>query len=245
VRGATPKGDRGGLTLEHRPILSIEHIRSAAYLARLAAEIERDEKAKTDSGDFVGHRAAVTGAIFACVAFLEATVNEVYADAADFDLSLLQRGMKEDELKLLVRIWTVRTTRRLPLFTKYDLALSVSGRNPIPRGKEPYLTVLLVQFLRNRLVHFSPDWTVVSSPEEIEPPDVEKRLRGRFPESPLARPIEALGGRAPAPFFPSRCLSHGCASWAVVGALAFADEFFNRLGVTPRYHDEKNRLTTQ
>ena len=32
-------------------------------------------------------------------------------------------------------------------------------------------------------------------------------------------------------FFPDRCLGYGCAKWAIVSARAFADEFYNRMGV--------------
>ena len=50
--------------------------------------MEREHRDKSwrdlnESGVFAEHRAYVTGAIFAAVAFLEATINELFADTAD------------------------------------------------------------------------------------------------------------------------------------------------------------------
>jgi hypothetical protein len=44
------------------------------------------------------------------------------------------------------------------------------------------------------------------------------------------------------PFFPDRCLSHGCTVWAWNAALMFCDEFFNRVGVKPVYDSQRHTL---
>lgn len=45
------------------------------------------------------------------------------------------------------------------------------------------------------------------------------------------------------PFFPDRCLSHGCAVWAWNAALSFCDEFFDRVEVQPVYGSFRQLLT--
>jgi len=56
--------------------------------ARQSAKMEREHRDKSwshrnESGAFAEHRAYVTGAILAAVTFLEATINELFADTAD------------------------------------------------------------------------------------------------------------------------------------------------------------------
>jgi hypothetical protein len=56
--------------------------------ARKSAKMGREHRDKSwsdlnESGAFAEHRAYVTGAIFAPVAFLKATINELFADTTD------------------------------------------------------------------------------------------------------------------------------------------------------------------
>ncbi len=37
------------------------------------------------------------------------------------------------------------------------------------------------------------------------------------------------------PFFPDKCLGHGCAKWALESSVEFADAFFSRMGIVPRH----------
>ena len=48
-----------------------------------------------------------------------------------------------------------------------------------------------------------------------------------FPENPLAG-----SGNA---FFPDKVLGYGCAAWAVMSALEFADNFWSSISVVPHY----------
>jgi hypothetical protein len=61
---------------------------------------------------------------------------------------------------------------------------------------------------------------------------VEKKLWQRLEQMQRSEnPFTNQGN----PFFPDRCLSHGYTVWAWETALAFCDEFFQRLGVKPPY----------
>ena len=61
--------------------------------------------------------------------------------------------------------------------------------------------------------------TSLVNPEIAFFKDLEKRLKGKFPSSPLYR----NSGEA---FLPARCLSAGCAKWVLKNCLTFTDAFF-------------------
>ena len=74
--------------------------------------------------------------------------------------------------------------------------------------------------LRNMLVHFKPEW----DNDQKKHKEVEKKLKGRFelnPFWPKNNPI----------FFPFKCLSHGCANWAVGSSMRFILQFFALIGL--------------
>ncbi len=65
----------------------------------------------------------------------------------------------------------------------------------------------------------------------------EQLLKNRFAENPFA-PKNL-------PFFPDRCLGHGCAEWAVTTSLSFTDRFFKNLDLPAPYDGIKNELLTR
>ncbi|MEO0941606.1 MAG: hypothetical protein AAFY30_08605, partial [Cyanobacteria bacterium J06642_12] len=48
----------------------------------------------------------------------------------------------------------------------------------------------------------------------------------RFAENPLV-----FGTK---PFFPDRCLGHGCAKWALDSCVSFVEEFYSEMGLSPK-----------
>jgi hypothetical protein len=71
------------IMIKTRTYYSISHVLGAAQLARLAENIERTYDGKWSDELFHEHRAYVTGSILLSASFLEATINEVFADADD------------------------------------------------------------------------------------------------------------------------------------------------------------------
>jgi hypothetical protein len=57
---------------------------------------------------------------------------------------------------------------------------------------------------------------------------LSRQLSGKFDDNTLMR---GSGN----PWFPDKCLGHGCCAWAVRSVIAFADDFFGRIGVEPNY----------
>jgi hypothetical protein len=62
-------------------------------------------------------------------------------------------------------------------------------------------------------------------------------LQGKFNLNPLTG--------AGNPFYPDKCLGHGCAEWAVNSSIKFVDEFFEKLGSTPVFDHVREQLKTK
>lgn len=230
----------GGFT-SSRAYLSIGHLKNAAHFTRLTGEIERRERFVR--GAIKPHDAFAMGAVLSSGAFVEAAVNEVYADAADDShpwevMRMIGEGYAErmpEELRTaLSGLWNTRTWRmRTPTLEKYQVALGFAGAQRFDAGAAPYQDVKLLTKLRNALVHFEPS----SHHEGIsEPTRLERSLTGKFPLNPLVAYPEGSRPDDPVvPFLPNRCLGHGCALWSLRSSVAFTREFFDRIGLEARH----------
>jgi hypothetical protein len=228
------------MTIAHlRSHFSIQHIWSAAHFARVAGRIEAGHQSASASDAFFRHRAYVTTAIATAVAALEASVNELFSDAAD-DNSLAISSLGADTISLFAEMWRlgIPRTARYPILDKFQIALSLAKRSPMDPGSSPYQEVATVVAVRNALIHYEPVWMRAGVAETPlgEEHRLEKLLRGRFTLNPLAGPGN--------PYFPDKCLSYGCAAWAVTHTIAFTDAAFGRLGLTPRYEHIRAQLST-
>ena len=225
-----------------RQYLSHSHILAAAYFARQSARIEREHGSKgwievNKSGAFIQHRAYVMGAIFSAVAFLEATINELFLDTVaenDIDVGIASgelpwyhRGRKPrgpytalpNALRSQMAQQWQQEVRKLKPLLRFQRALQVAGKDPYHKGRPPYQDVDLLMRLRNALIHYEVEWVQAGEHR------IENALRGRFPLNPFFP--EDLDNT----FYPDKCLGHGCAKWAVHSSLEFADSFHDRLPV--------------
>jgi hypothetical protein len=226
--------------------LSPNHIFSAFYLARLARQLEH----QGDSTDQIireQHRGIVISGVLASVAFLEAAINELYVSASE---PFGNNSLTEELQKRLKAIWSLEVFRRnARILEKYQVALELAGHEPFLKGANPYQDVKLLIDLRNALVHFVPSTTPIVGQPEVEIPldEFGKQLRGKFPENPWKAKYSLISsGPEPEPatwpFFPEGCLGSGCAFWSAQSALAFADEFFNKLDVKWYYEHLRTNL---
>ena len=111
---------------------------------------------------------------------------------------------------------------------KFQIALALTRKPSFKSGRNPYQDVKLLVELRNALIHYVPEWVAAAQaePEAEAAHKFEKKLRRKFLPSPF------MGNN---PYFPDKCLGHGCAKWGVDSALKFTDKFFSTMGLTPRY----------
>ena len=106
----------------HRTYFSAHHIHAAVHFAKQSGEIERDCRDRPTFNR--EHRAAVIASVLASVAFLEAAINEVFADAKDRHLSYLDQ-LDQETLKMLAAYWEsdIFRAERYPILLKFQRAL--------------------------------------------------------------------------------------------------------------------------
>ena len=229
------------IVVKSRFYFSLQHIQSAALFARRAGQIEKNYDGKFLNELFTEYQADVTASIFAAVSFLEATINELFADAEE-NYSEYPKNINTNTKDLMAEMWKrgIPRTAHYPILEKFDIALVLAQKSALERDKPLVQNVKLVVQLRNNLIHYEPEWI---SEEPVVPSiaATEKKLikclRGKFPTSPL------VGGNSP--FFPNKCLSYGCARWTVESSIAYADEFYNKLGATAPYEHIRQYLVTR
>ena len=232
------------ITVKTRAYLSTYHLRTADHLAKHSENAEsifrgdpapiRGKPAQEIQNALFEHRGYVTGAILASVAFLEALINELFLDVIDYETAEPKPAPPDPPTPVhqlapagresMAKMWP-EGIEKLSMLRKFETALTLTGNQEFDRGAAPYQDAPLLIALRNKLVHFQPQWSGREADRKFE-----QKLEGKFSLHPW---FESSPGN---PFFPDKCLGHGCAEWAVSTSLRFADEFCSRMGIAPNYH---------
>lgn len=203
---------------------------SAALFSRRAHAIEAVAPSEVNETVRMEHRSYSIGSVIAAACYLEAAINELYLEAIDRN----QNTFPKERLRiaeLMGHVWN--DVEKMKVLPKYQLALSLAGARPFPKGQDPYQSVHALIRLRNALVHYKPEWDT----ELEEHRKLESMLASRFKESGLSNSGQA--------FFPHRCLGHGCAAWATKTAVGFYQEFMGRLGLSIRPISDAAGLATE
>lgn len=236
-----------GLTAEdvritERHYMSLSHIRAGALCARRAGEIEQKYKKGGETGENTSseeHKAYVISSVVSTVSFLESLINELITDISEDDSQRMDDEFKESDLESNIKKAEKQYSvvmRHSPL-EKYQLTLLLANEDLFETGEQPYQNVSTLKNLRNYLVHYTPE--DAQARPKPENPDIKMGERLKNKNFDL-NPLVSEGNT----FFPSKCLSHGCASWGVNRALAFTDEFYSRLGADPPYEHIRDDIYT-
>ncbi len=223
------------VTVKSRLYLSLQHIQSACLFARRSGQIEKEYDGNFSTALLTEYWAYVTASIFAAVSFLEATINELFADAEE---KYSENPLDSNTKALMADKWkSISEKRSTTMMDKFDIALAVAGKPIFNPGEKPAQDVVLIVKLRNSLIHYYPEWMN----DEIENSSIiavekklSKSLRGKFLTNPLMSKHS--------PFFLHKCLSYGCARWAVESSLAYGDWFYARLGISTPYEHIRQYL---
>jgi len=235
----------GESTIRFRDCFSVRYIQSAAILCRLGYEIEKNyEKTEKISPDtLIRHEVFILNSLLSSVAFLESTINELYADAAD-DAYFFSDEKNEALFRTIREKWkNDKNFDRAPLITKYQKILAIAKKGVFDENNPVFSDVRDLVEIRNYLMHYKREWVIVKRNEEAgdrketKAEKFEKLLKNKFSENPLAQKNQQ--------FFPDKCLGHGCAEWAVQNSLKFTDEFFRNLELPAPYDGIKNELVTK
>jgi len=236
----------GELTIRFRDCFSVRYIQSAALLCRLGFEIEHMEDGGIgipSSDSLLRHEVFILNSLLSSVAFLESTVNELYADAAD-DAYFYSDEKKEALLRTVRETWkNQRNFDRAPLIMRYQKILTIARKPPFDENSPGFTDVRNLIEIRNYLMHYRREWLIMQDDEEVRNREetragkFEKLLKNKFLQNPFAQKNQ--------PFFPDHLLGHGCAEWAVRNSLEFTDEFFKNLELPAPYDGIKNELVTR
>jgi hypothetical protein len=227
------------ITVKKRVYFSTHHIETAAIFARHAKAIEVDRAGTIDfSPDHWGY---VVGSILSSVAYLEAAVNELFADASERHLQRLQ-GLDHDTIARMAEMWRDNILRisRCNILEKYILALRLARKEAMEKGKEPWQSTQLLILLRNEFVHYEPEW-IPLNPTQEEKDSARRLVKGLRDRQLLTNPLTGAGNAD----FPDKVLGHGCAAWAVKSSTAFTEEFTRRLGIKSPHQDMRDKLLTE
>jgi hypothetical protein len=223
------------LKLQARVHYSREHIKAAALFTRQSFQIEKSGVITNELID--DHRSYVTGAIFAAVSFLEATINEVFADALEHPDSDITANIDPATKLSLANIWKLEHVEKATTLIKYQTALILARKEQLKEGNSPYQDVDTLIIIRNALIHSKPWWE-----RGKETKTNKKILHLQKTDRFLFNPF--MIGKTNT-FFPDLCLSHGCAEWAVKKSIEFVILFSSRIGSTILFDENSPSLKTQ
>jgi hypothetical protein len=228
----------GGAELAMRNYLSTYHLWGSAQFAVLAGQLEKKWDKNHSTELIFKHRSYVVGSILLCVAYIEATLNEVWADIATGHIEKSntsdKRMLTADIQSELTLKWNDEKTKKMSTLDKYQVVLQTAQKTQFPRGEDPYQSVVALIKLRNALSHYVPEtlklepFTKLGSEAETDHKRLAQDLRGYIKEAhnPFFLPNN--------PPFPDLFLSYGCAQWGVNSSYAFTSYFHAQLGIAPR-----------
>jgi hypothetical protein len=212
---------------ETRHNLALQHLWNARHAARMCSECEAHLIANGNheiNHELRGH--AMT-AVISAAAFLESLVNEVFRDAVDKDAG---RGaprlnpLSNEAVGTMAELWKgADSIGMTAVLLKYQIALTSAGQPLLSSGAEPYQSAHLVKVLRDKVMHFKPEW------QGDKEHSIEKQLRPKFPENQ-----QVTAG----PWYPNQALGANCAHWAWTSSVKFVDDWWQRMGL------EKKKLNT-
>jgi hypothetical protein len=206
------------MAVRHFTLQNYFYLVSALRLTGMAAETRKFKVIINQEREM----SCALGAVTASVAFLECSINGLYAHAAS------RIGRQTNYRKLLASLYHDKLKfANLPWLTKYQAALALAHKPVFSLASEPYQSADLLNQLRNELMHPKEiyagieQWSEVPFGSQLEKTNLEKRLTGKFKfNSPTHKDAE---------FIPHRCMSLGCAYWAAETAAKFYIEFESRL----------------
>jgi hypothetical protein len=230
--------------IRFRDCFSVRYIQSAALLCQLAFAIEQEYRVAQEIPEDLRlrHEVFVLNSVLSSAAFLESTINELYADAADGAYFYADEN-HEALLRTIGERWrNEKNFDRAPLFDKYQKILAIAEKFPFDENDQAFANLRILIGIRNHLMHYKREWVVVrdrgpGNEDEATTEKFEKILKKKFATNPLATRNQ--------PFFPDKCLGHGCAEWAVMNSLIFTDEFFRRLELPAPYEGIRGDLGTR
>lgn len=227
--------------VEVRSYFSIQHLLSASFFHEQLVDFEKEIDIEPSDDELIKHRSLVVSVIMSCVSFLEASINELFMDSSENPKGITQ-DLSKTTIKLFAQMWRrgIPRTANYNIIEKYQIALTLAKKREFDLGILLLQNITVLIRLRNALVHFEPESVVTKSlieTTQVKRQKLEAQLIGKFLENSYTGKDN--------PFFPDKCLSSSCASWAINSCISFTDEFFIKMGIIPPYQRIKYKIKTE
>ncbi|BCL79663.1 hypothetical protein ccbrp13_21280 [Ktedonobacteria bacterium brp13] len=226
------------ITIKSRYYFSLQHIQSAALFARQCYQIEKNYDGIFSIDLITEHRSYVIGSLFAAFSFLEATINEFFADTVDHPYGDVAKHLDADTKQLMTDLWVRGTFRTTNSLEKFQVALTLARKPLLDSHSSPWQDVQILRAIRNDFVHYEPEWTSIELEKKRKNSILNLQQQKKFAFNPL---ITATLN----PFYPDKCLSHGCAKWAINSSVQLAEDFFSKIGVPIPFEHIRPQLKTE
>ncbi|WP_396610811.1 hypothetical protein ACH9L7_11320 [Haloferax sp. S1W] len=215
--------------------LSSRHLENAEIFKDQASEIEaiyHDHDHRLIPNDVKKRHTAFTmNALVSSASFVESWFKEFLFKISE-DVERAEKGNKlhypnldsNTREQILTADNLDKRLRKASSPIKYNVILDIAELDEFDRNSTPLEQLILLNWMRNKLVHYEPKWQEGGIEDDLENVyGFEESLQGRFELNPLA----ASGD----PFFPTQCLSASCADWAIRHVKGFNRNFSGRMGI--------------
>jgi len=190
-----------------------QHLKAACTFRDQVVILEAKHSGQPFGAFFEEIRSYASACLMSSVSSLEALINELYIAHN----CRLRQQFSDFE----VQFWGKKGVERKPILDKYQLALDLLGAHRQSEHAGPYRDAWALIELRNALIHYKPTW----DPERQRTVDLIEVLDGQFSLSPFPD--------AGADFVSMKCMSAGCARWAVDTVFSFIRQFDSRTALDP------------
>ncbi|WP_242272094.1 hypothetical protein [Bacillus cereus group sp. BfR-BA-01310] len=203
--------------------LSLDHLRAAKLFVDNSKEIfDMDNKFKNQEErikNIFNYRSYVLSAITSSVAFMEATINEIYVLSSNKDEFNDIYGANVNESVLQ----KIRDTVRIKEDTLHNKAFKITQAFNVNRVWWKDISILIE--LRNHLIHYHPVIDLHTGGEKVNPTKIETLCQNLFKfETTL------LADDDNPPFFPDK-LGYECANWSLIQSNKFIRKLFKQLNL--------------
>ena len=192
---------------------ALQHLKAAVMFRDHLIKLETDYTGQAFGSFFEEIRSYGSGCIMSATASLEALINELF---------IAHNSALRAQLLFESEFWGKGGIERKPILDKYQLALKMLNQPPLDEHSSPYQDAWGLIELRNALVHYKPTW----DPDRQRRVELVEVLTGKFALSPFPG--------AGADFVSEKCMSAGCATWAVATCLALINAFDSRTNLDPK-----------
>ena len=186
-----------------------QHLKAATIFRDHVLHLESSHAGQPFGTFFEELRSYASGCIMSSTASLEALINELFIAH--------NSRLREKIVDFEDVFWKPHTGIECkPILKKYQMALDMLEVPRLDVHSQSYSDASNLIELRNALVHYKPTW----DPDRRRTVELVELLGGRFAQSPFPD--------AGADFVSMKCMSAGCAKWAVESTLAFMRTFDER-----------------